>query len=70
MREQLGQERALPFVVGDDTTDEDAFTAFDDAVTICVDPRRPTAARYRLLDPDDARAFLQYLARAWKSRHL
>jgi len=69
VREQLGQEAALPFVVGDDMTDEDAFTAFDDAITICVDPRRTTAALYRLLGPDDVRAFLQYLARAWKSRH-
>ena len=38
IRKQLGQPDALPIVMGDDTTDEDAFAAFDDAITICVEP--------------------------------
>ena len=36
IRDQLGQSGALPIVLGDDMTDENAFTAFDDAITICV----------------------------------
>jgi len=61
IRDQLGKSGALPIVVGDDMTDENAFTAFDDAITICVDPRRPTAASYRLESPDDVRAFLEWV---------
>ncbi len=66
IREQLGQHRGLPIVVGDDVTDEQAFSAFTDAITICVDPQRPTAARYRLESPDDVRDFLMWVSRAWK----
>ncbi len=61
IRDRLGQGGALPIVVGDDMTDENAFTAFDDAITICVDPERPTAASYRLESPDDVRAFLGWV---------
>jgi trehalose-phosphatase len=68
IRERLGQAEALPIVLGDDMTDENAFTAFDDAITICVDPRRPTAARYTLESPDDVRAFLAWLAHHWSCR--
>jgi len=67
IRDQLGQKEALPIVIGDDMTDENAFTAFDDAITICVDPRRPTAASYRLESPEDVRAFLGWLVRVWKN---
>jgi len=68
IRDRLGQDGALPIVVGDDMTDENAFTAFDDSITICVDPRRPTAASYLLESPDDVREFLAWLARVWASR--
>jgi trehalose 6-phosphate phosphatase len=68
IRKQLGQPEALPIVVGDDATDEDAFAAFDDAITICVAPQRPTVARYRVGSPDDVRGCLEQLARAWEQR--
>jgi trehalose 6-phosphate phosphatase len=68
IRKQLGQPEALPIVMGDDTTDEDAFAAFDDAITICVAPQRPTVARYRVASPDDVRGCLEQLARAWEQR--
>jgi len=68
IRDRLNQDGALPIVIGDDMTDENAFTAFDDAITICVDPARPTAASFRLESPDDVRAFLVWLARVWASR--
>jgi trehalose 6-phosphate phosphatase len=67
LRDQLGQPGALPIVAGDDITDEDAFTAFDNAVTICVSPRQPTAASYQLGSPDDVRAFLDWLVTVWKN---
>jgi trehalose 6-phosphate phosphatase len=66
IRRQLDQPAALPIVLGDDLTDENAFDAFDDAITICVDPQRPTAAKYRAESPDDVRDFLGWIAQAWE----
>jgi trehalose 6-phosphate phosphatase len=67
IRRQLDQPAALPIVLGDDLTDENAFDAFDDAITICVDPHRPTAAKYRVESPDQVRDFLGWLSRAWEN---
>jgi trehalose-phosphatase len=49
---------ALLIVAGDDSTDEDAFGAFQDAITICVAPRQKTAARHSLPTCDELRGFL------------
>lgn len=51
-----------PIYIGDDVTDEDAFTALeDDAITIKVGAGE-TVARYRLEDPDQVVDYLrQYL---------
>ncbi len=68
IRQQLDQPDALPIVVGDDITDENAFLAFDDAITICVDPQRSTTANYRVTSPDDVKDFLEWLARTWDRR--
>jgi trehalose 6-phosphate phosphatase len=68
IRQQLDQPDDLPIVMGDDTTDENAFVAFDDAITICVDPRRPTAAEYWVESPDDVKEFLEWIARNWERR--
>jgi trehalose 6-phosphate phosphatase len=68
IRDQLGGHRALPIVLGDDVTDEDAFTALDDAITVCVGPIRSSGARYRLDSPDEVREFLAWLARVWAGR--
>jgi trehalose 6-phosphate phosphatase len=68
IRKQLEQLDALPIVVGDDITDENAFNAFDDAITICVDPQRPTAAKYQVESPDDVRDLLGWISRAWNDR--
>ena len=68
IREHLGGDRDLPIVLGDDLTDESAFLAFDDAITICVDPRRPTAAKYQLENPDEVRGFLNWVSRVWEMR--
>jgi trehalose 6-phosphate phosphatase len=60
----LGQTGAetLPFYIGDDLTDEDAFRALSDrGVTIFVGRPEQTAAGYVLDDPDQVGAFLKRL---------
>ncbi|MGH7564426.1 MAG: trehalose-phosphatase [Gemmatimonadota bacterium] len=47
-----GGSAARSFYIGDDATDEDAFQALPDGITVRVgDPDHETAARYRLVDP-------------------
>lgn len=61
----LGLDRpdVLPFYLGDDLTDEDAFRLLGDrGVSIVVsEGPRETAAAYQLLDPDEVRQFLERL---------
>ncbi len=56
-----------PLVLGDDTTDEDAFRAAlargGDAILVASDPR-PTAAPHRLADPPAVTDFLSALSRS------
>ncbi len=65
LMEILGADRhALPIFIGDDVTDEDAFEELRPAglgILVSEDPR-PTAAAFRLHDPDEVRALLDYLA--------
>ncbi len=60
IRHQSGPE-AVPIFLGDDRTDEDAFAALPDGVTVCVGDH-PTAARYRVSSPADVAVFLDWLA--------
>jgi trehalose 6-phosphate phosphatase len=69
IRQQLREEQAQPIVIGDDLTDESAFLAFDDAITICVDPGRPTAAGYELDSPEAVLDFLRWIAQMWSLVH-
>jgi trehalose 6-phosphate phosphatase len=66
LMEALGQTGAgvVPFYLGDDLTDEDAFAALaDDGVTIYVGAPHRTAARYLLDDTDQVGTFLTELTR-------
>ncbi len=48
----LGGSAAQAIYIGDDVTDEDAFSALPEGITVRVgDPDHETAARYRLVDP-------------------
>ena len=55
--------RIIPFYIGDDITDEDAFEAIkDNGISIVVgNGTRSTAAKYRLNDPEEVFFFLQEL---------
>lgn len=63
---QMGPDRpgVVPFYLGDDTTDEDAFRAIRErGIGIVVGATdRPTAARYSLADPGEVRIFLERLS--------
>jgi len=51
----------LPVYAGNDGTDEPAFAALADGVTIRVGPDRLSHARFRLSNPADLRRFLEKL---------
>ncbi len=59
----LDREDVLPFYIGDDVTDEDAFrTLKGRGITIMVQDRpQETAADYTLKNPDEVRRFLLQL---------
>jgi trehalose 6-phosphate phosphatase len=59
--EHYGRKDALPFYLGDDTTDEDAFVALPDAVTVKVGDAADTAANYYLRSPEEVGLFLEWL---------
>lgn len=62
----LVRPEVLPIYVGDDVTDEDAFRALagDGLCFAVLDTLRPTAAHFRLADPDEVRLLLLALADA------
>jgi len=53
---------ALAVYVGDDTTDESAFAALRQGITVRVGPARRTLARFRLRDPREVHVFLTRVA--------
>lgn len=65
--QQLGLDGkdVLPFYLGDDLTDEDAFRELrEKGITILVqDESRPTLAHYAVENPEDVRLFLHMLAK-------
>jgi trehalose 6-phosphate phosphatase len=62
IRDHQNLRDALLFLAGDDTTDEDVFSAFEDAVSICVAPRLQTAAHHTLASTEEVCKFLSSVA--------
>jgi len=58
----LSERPALTIYLGDDASDEDAFSVLPDAVTVKVGDAAATCARYRLPDPAAVHEFLMWLA--------
>jgi trehalose 6-phosphate phosphatase len=54
----------LPIYVGDDLTDEPAYTALRRGITVHVGPGSSTKARFWLRNPDEVCAFLERLEEA------
>ncbi len=69
VRTLLGRRSCAPLAiyVGDDTTDESAFSVLRDGITIVVGARRPTKATFALGGPREVRLFLEKLARELRS---
>ncbi len=68
---ELDSHEVLPFYLGDDTTDEDAFAVLEGrGIGILIGaPARETAARYVLDRPADVERFLGNLATTLGGRH-
>ena len=58
---RIGATHPLLICAGDDTTDEDVFAAFEDAISIQVGGQSRTAARFRVNGPAQLAAFLREL---------
>jgi trehalose-phosphatase len=58
---RLGQESALSTYIGDDVTDEDAFAALPEGITVKVGDFVKTAAAFHLASPADVGKFLNWL---------
>lgn len=63
---QLGIAKALTVVLGDDRTDEDAFRAHSDGITVRIGEPGSTSAAYHLDGPAQVREFLHWLAQVGK----
>ena len=62
INERLNAKDLLTVYVGDDTSDEDAFSVLPEAITIKVGDAPVTCARYQLADPAAVHEFLEWLA--------
>ena len=62
IREALGRRDALCLYIGDDLTDEDAFRALPEGITIRVGRTSGTCAQYYLELQESVQEFLQWLA--------
>jgi trehalose 6-phosphate phosphatase len=62
-----GGREMLTVYLGDDTSDEDAFSVLPDAVTIKVGEAPVTCARYQLPGPTEVRDFLRWLTHEVRS---
>ncbi len=61
IRDRIGWPDAVAVYIGDDRTDEDAFAALRDGITVRVGEPQPTAAEYHLRDPLEVQQFLLWM---------
>jgi trehalose-phosphatase len=61
IRDQLRKPEPLTVYLGDDATDEDAFAAFPDGITVRVGGTGETAAHFQTAGPDEVQRFLEWI---------
>jgi len=61
IRDRCAAEADPICILGDDRTDEDAFKALPDAITVKIGEGTPTTARYWLPSPAEVAVFLSWL---------
>jgi trehalose-phosphatase len=61
IRKMPSFEQGLAIGVGDDTTDEDLFSAVADGISVRIGEAATTAAQYFVTDTDDVQSFLVWL---------
>jgi trehalose 6-phosphate phosphatase len=64
IQQAAGNANTLSLYIGDDATDEDAFAALPEGVTVRVGHAKATAARYYLDDQRSVTRFLSWLGQA------
>ena len=64
MRLSPGDEVPTIIYLGDDSTDEDVFTAWPEEITVNIGGGGATSANYRLRNPEEVRLFLEWVSRA------
>jgi trehalose 6-phosphate phosphatase len=62
LQDQLSRQYAQLIYLGCDAADEEVFSAFPRAITIKVGNGQETAARYKVDDPEEVYAFLEWIA--------
>lgn len=60
---KLDRGNVLSIYLGDDTTDEDAFRALSDGITVKIGDSTATSARYCLADPSEVHEFLKWMVK-------
>jgi len=65
---RLGIAERFVFYFGDDRTDEDAFAALPQGITVRVGQARASRARYSLRDPGEVHHFVEWLWRRYLHR--
>ncbi len=61
INERVAAPGSLTVYIGDDMTDEDAFAALPDGVTVKVGNQLPTAAHYQVDGPEEVLTFLEWI---------
>lgn len=61
IKDRVGKSKAQMIYLGDDFTDEDAFAALPDGITVKVGNSEETAAKFFLPSPAEVQQFLRWL---------